>query len=320
MARPSRKQLACRNAVRIKMQRAKERQETGDLAEGSASQDRDTSDTGHDTATSTRIEDNLDNSKDNGEGEGGDEVAEADIGDRGTSPGASTTSGVFTAYVAPITAPTLTSVSTLAPLRPAPVGPSVAYRSGQRYNALQPPFQYFSTPHVGPSNSSSSNYFLANASSASSNNYIGHPPSNPQSHNSNSLPPLQHSSVQNSHPPPSPFSQNGQPPESVPKPASGVSNYNHISGKPVCRQTLWRRKKRAEAAALNTIPEPPEPDPVRQHREEMAEAVEKWPRVNSAKMKEDILDAGIPLPSLVPNPVLTFMFPQITHPVCRATD
>lgn len=219
MARPSKRQIACRNANNIKKQKAKERRETGGLAPG-PSQTRDTA--------------VPDNSSDRDEREDVEQKIEQKI--KQPPPEASKTSAT-----------------------PAPPKPCVT-----DYTAPKP-FQYPS----GPSYSSPS-YFLASSSPAS-------PPPNPPD------PPLLTSPQHQPPPPPNPPT---------------VSPYNFTSGKPVCRQTLWRRRKRATARSLaqslNPIPTPPEPDPVRQHREELTTAITKWPRVTTPKLKETILDSGTP--------------------------
>lgn len=299
MARPSKRQLACRNANKVRIQKAKERRETGGLALG-CSQARDTN--GGDTLLRN---DGLDgNSRD--DGDGGDEGEEEEEEEEEDGEGEVETegeaeieerqlreklSGVSTAYIAPIPEPAPAS------LRSDLVGAPASYPPDLRYNvppSVIPPFQYLSNlPPSVSSYSGSSNFFISGSPTAVPQ-YMAHsrPQSNPP------LPPLQTFLPQNQSYSP----QHSQRDNALPGPDSAepplriipeVSNYNYISGKPVCRQTLWRRKKRAEAAALNSVPEPPEPDPVRQHREEMAEAVEKWPRVPTAKLKEDILDAGM---------------------------
>lgn len=296
MARPSKRQLACRNANKVRIQKAKERRETGGLALG-CSQARDTN--GGDSSVRN---DGLDgNSRDSGddgeEGEGEDEGedGEEEIEDEGEAERQlrEKLSGVPTTYIVPVPEPT--SIAP-APLRSALVAEPANYHPNLRYNvppSIIPPFQYL--PNIPPSGSSysgSSNFFISGPPAAVPQ-YMAHarPQPNPL------LPPLQTFLPQHqSYSPQSHPQQNNALPDSTEPPLRiipEVSNYNYISGKPVCRQTLWRRKKRAEAAALNAVPEPPEPDPVRQHREEMAEAVDKWPRVPTAKLKEDILDAGM---------------------------
>lgn len=303
MARPSKRQLACRNANKVRIQKAKERRETGGLALG-CSQARDTNG-GDSSVRNNGLDgngrddrgDGNDGEEEEEEGGGGGEDGERDVEDEGEAERQlrEKLSGVSTAYIAPVPEPTPIAP---APLRSALVAEPANYHLNLRYNvppSIMPPFQYLpNLPPSGSPYSGSSNFFISGPPAAVPQ-YMNHarPQPNPL------LPPLQTFLPQNQSysPQPHPQQDNTLPgPDSTEPPLRiipEVSNYNYISGKPVCRQTLWRRKKRAEAAALNAVPEPPEPDPVRQHREEMAEAVEKWPRVPTAKLKEDILDAGM---------------------------
>lgn len=294
MARPSKRRLACRNANEIKKRKAKERRETGGLALGS-SQARDTdTDTGN-APTPNDGNEEIEKSEDNRKGA----VREVEeVGENETERQLRESLSGVTASAPALASPQSTSAVPLATCPDA------------RYSVPQPatqPFQYH--PITGPSysdpSSSSSSSFFLGGSSSTSPQYMG-PQSNPALPPLHSfLPPPPHQTYTTQAPP---LPNGALPPNTSPATPAGtvpeVSNYNYISGKPVCRQTLWRRKKRAEAAALNAVPAPPEPDPVRLHREEIAEAIAKWPRVPTAKLKEDILDSGTPS---------IFSFIQIFH-------
>lgn len=75
----------------------------------------------------------------------------------------------------------------------------------------------------------------------------------------------------------------------VPIPASSPA----ASAKPPCRQTLWRRRKKAILASTNPQSSAPEPTISASHAAALNAAITRWPRSVPAALKLEILNASI---------------------------